>query len=97
MIDEYLMPFGKYKGQPISSIPDSYVAWLLKEGSLREPLKRELENSIWERARDRFIQEFIGWHYTYKARFYSSSSCNDSCAYEDNLLYDSMDGCLPNQ
>jgi hypothetical protein len=32
------MPFGKYKGQEISAIPDEYLLWLIANIPLREPL-----------------------------------------------------------
>jgi Putative quorum-sensing-regulated virulence factor len=37
-----LMPFGKYKGHALSTIPDDYLEWL-RTRELREPLKHELE------------------------------------------------------
>ena len=32
-----LMPFGKYRGQPLSVLPDDYLAWL-RTIELRQPL-----------------------------------------------------------
>jgi hypothetical protein len=37
-----LMPFGKYKGQPLTALPDDYLEWL-RTRELRDPLKQELE------------------------------------------------------
>lgn len=28
MNDNYLMPFGKYKGEKLANVPDSYLIWL---------------------------------------------------------------------
>lgn len=30
--DTSLMPFGKYKGQPMESVPTSYLNWLWNDG-----------------------------------------------------------------
>ncbi|NGX60886.1 MAG: DNA polymerase III PolC-type [Chlamydiae bacterium] len=32
-----VMPFGKYKGQPLSAVPPDYIAWLKKQGALDKP------------------------------------------------------------
>jgi hypothetical protein len=40
------MPFGKHKGRPISTLPDSYLAWLTSLPDLREPLRSEVEREI---------------------------------------------------
>jgi Putative quorum-sensing-regulated virulence factor len=36
------MPFGKFKGQPLSAIPDDYLEWL-KGRDLRDPLRDAVE------------------------------------------------------
>ncbi len=37
------MPFGKYKGRPISKIPKTYLEWLAKNTKLKLPaLKQEI-------------------------------------------------------
>lgn len=33
-----LMPFGKYKGQDLTLVPDEYLLWLITNIPLREPL-----------------------------------------------------------
>ena len=33
-----LMPFGKYKGQDLSEVPDDYLLWLIGNIPLRDPL-----------------------------------------------------------
>ena len=41
-----LMPFGKYKGKPISSVPDDYLNWCMEnfdESKLRSFLKSEVD------------------------------------------------------
>ena len=40
------MPFGKYKGLPLSAVPDDYLAWLIDECDLREPLKSAVEAEV---------------------------------------------------
>jgi Putative quorum-sensing-regulated virulence factor len=45
---EYLtvkMPFGKFKGLPVSELPDDYLDWL-SEIELREPLRTAVEQEI---------------------------------------------------
>jgi uncharacterized protein (DUF3820 family) len=32
------MPFGKFKNEPLSSVPDSYILWLVENVEIREPL-----------------------------------------------------------
>jgi hypothetical protein len=36
------MPFGKYKGEPISEIDDEYLEWLIDQDFVREPLRSDL-------------------------------------------------------
>ncbi len=38
----FKMPFGKYKDQLILFIPESYIIWLLNNGTLNESLKTKL-------------------------------------------------------
>lgn len=43
------MPFGKHKGQPITTLPTEYLGWLLSLGDgLREPL-RSATMAEWQR------------------------------------------------
>lgn len=37
-----LMPFGKYKGEYVENLPESYIVWLWENVQLREPLKSEI-------------------------------------------------------
>ena len=39
------MPFGRYKGRPLSSVPDSYLDWLTTL-ALREPLASAVEREV---------------------------------------------------
>jgi len=38
----FKMPFGKYKDQLILFIPESYIIWLLNNGTLNDSLKNKL-------------------------------------------------------
>lgn len=40
-----IMPFGKYRGQELEALPESYVMWLWDNIELREPLR----SGIWGR------------------------------------------------
>ena len=37
------MPFGKYRGRPLSELPDDYLFWLLSLDNLRQPLRLAVE------------------------------------------------------
>lgn len=37
------MPFGKFKGQPLSDLPDWYVDWCLEQDFVKDLLRAELE------------------------------------------------------
>jgi hypothetical protein len=39
MSNELKMPFGKHRGKPVVSIPESYLRWLAENVELREPLR----------------------------------------------------------
>lgn len=39
MKDTDPMPFGKYKGKPMSDVPVSYLHWLWNNGLMNEPNK----------------------------------------------------------
>ena len=43
------MPFGKYKGQEISAIPDEYLLWLIANIPLREPLLSAIVEELTDR------------------------------------------------
>ncbi|CRH49025.1 DNA polymerase III subunit epsilon [Chlamydia trachomatis] len=40
------MPFGKYKGKPLSEVPSSYIAWLQKGDYLLQPENKEIKAAI---------------------------------------------------
>lgn len=48
------IPFGKYRGQPWSAAPNSYLAWMLREDGMAEDVaeraRRELEGRMGEAA-----------------------------------------------
>lgn len=41
-----LMPFGKFKGDSVFELPDSYLIWLRDNIELREPLKTHVFNEL---------------------------------------------------
>ena len=52
------MPFGKHKGEELSSVPIDYLEWLLTLHDLREPLKRSVSEELQQRqSRRRQRQE----------------------------------------
>jgi len=40
------MPFGKYKGEEVDSIPEEYLQWLWEEVDLRGQLKRSVRHVL---------------------------------------------------
>lgn len=40
------MPFGKYQGQPLETLPRDYVSWLAKNGALDKAENRELREAL---------------------------------------------------
>lgn len=62
------MPFGKYKGRELSSVPADYVSWALDNCDLSPPLRAALESRI-GRAPDicRLIRD---WHHRMKLRYH---------------------------
>lgn len=44
------MPFGKYKGLPLSQLPDDYIEWLIREFRPKEPLMTKLKMELQWRA-----------------------------------------------
>lgn len=40
------MPFGKYQGQPISTLPKDYVKWLIGSGVFEKPENKDLHTSF---------------------------------------------------
>jgi len=44
------MPFGKFKGQLISELPDWYMEWIVANMVLREPLASAINNEIERRV-----------------------------------------------
>jgi uncharacterized protein (DUF3820 family) len=41
--DNNIMSFGKYKGQPLGDIPDSYIIWMWENTDLKESIKEDTE------------------------------------------------------
>lgn len=44
-----LMPFGKYKGEPLKKLPVDYLKWLLKNGEMKPELRKDIEVTIKKR------------------------------------------------
>jgi len=40
------MPFGKYKGWPVSELPYHYLRWLWENVELREPLRTAVREAL---------------------------------------------------
>lgn len=41
-----LMPFGKFKGQPVADLPEWYLRWLADEVDLFGPLRKAVESAL---------------------------------------------------
>lgn len=41
-----LVPFGKYRGMPLSDVPDDYLLWLGTRDDLRNPLLKNVLNEM---------------------------------------------------
>jgi Putative quorum-sensing-regulated virulence factor len=48
-MSQYRMPFGKYKGEPLSDLPDDYLQWVLDNCELREPWRWRIEDEYQSR------------------------------------------------
>lgn len=44
--DRTLMPFGKYKGEMLANVPDSYLLWLYNENRAHGLLKAYIEDNM---------------------------------------------------
>lgn len=93
--------FGKYKYYEYKEIPDSYIAWLLKQ-NIGKDLREIIENMILEKYRKGFIDGFIQDNYKpYKSHLYkyaSSSTFNKLSKIPMDMdycgdLFDAMQGC----
>lgn len=47
-----LMPFGKYKGQDLTTLTDDYLLWMAANIPLRDPLLSAVTEEITERGLD---------------------------------------------
>ena len=95
----YTMPFGKYKGQHISEIPDNYIAWLLYDNIVEGRLRTQIEDCIKEKYKkvwlSKALKKWVYNSYSVRKRYHYSPRVDFTV---DNYeLYDVMDGCLPNQ
>ena len=41
--DNNIMSFGKYKGQPLGDIPDSYIIWMWENTDIEDSVKEDSE------------------------------------------------------
>jgi len=46
MDDQFIMPFGKYKGRPISEVPNGYLLYLYDQNKLTGKVKKYAEENI---------------------------------------------------
>lgn len=46
LYDDSKMPFGKYKGQLMIDVPDEYLKYLYKSGTLTPQVKAYIEDSF---------------------------------------------------
>ena len=86
------MPFGKHKGKLLTSLPKEYVAWLLKQSSIKNPLRTQLEDMIINKYRKQIIQGYISKFYQERTESYGYCDPND---WDDDFA-DVMSYCLPN-
>lgn len=95
----YVMPFGKYKGRHISEVPDSYIAWLLYDNIVEGSLRTQIEDCIKEKYKEVWLSKALKkWVYnSYSVRKRSHCSPRVDFTVDNYELYDTMDGCLPNQ
>ena len=45
-----IMPFGKYKGRSVSTLPEDYLMWLWDSVDLRGRLRGEVEAALFDNA-----------------------------------------------
>jgi hypothetical protein len=43
------MPFGKYKNQPLNTIPEGYLVWLIEEVNLKPRLRSQVHEELLRR------------------------------------------------
>jgi len=46
------MPWGKYKGEPLTAVPSSYLCWVLEDSNASPALKADVENELADRFGD---------------------------------------------
>jgi hypothetical protein len=62
MNDDYVMPFGRYKGQPIEDVPVDYLQWLSRRelyGRLKVEVERILTGKSVEPTTDEQVAELF--------------------------------------
>ena len=101
---EKYIQFGKYKYEAYSKLPESYVAWLLKQDNLDTKFKNTLYKMIIQKYENEIINNFINTYYD--SNFYCRSYNNSPrSSKRSNVpmdfdyggdLFDAMQGCVPN-
>ena len=59
--DGYRLPFGKYKGQPLGTVPTSYLRWLVAQEWVSEYCRCELLDELGRRGElfDEMVMQII--------------------------------------
>lgn len=55
-LDVYVLPFGRWRGHPLSAVPDRYLSWLRSIAD-RDPLRVAVELEVERRIRAAEDQE----------------------------------------
>lgn len=95
------MPFGKYKGQNITELPSSYIAWLLANNIPKGRLREDLRSYIWDIEKNSYIEAVVNeWvHNNLEVSKSKKTDFKNTVTFDnfDDYMWDAMDGCLPNQ
>lgn len=93
------MPFGKYKGQPVSQIPESYLSWVLQnctnlESKLRQEIEWYLNLKTYDRKQPSPSADLPGvitqWHRQLAADFHPDRGGSVEAMQAINEAYDRL-------